>query len=393
MIAKPPARLWSPFPNESQLALLHLVLSPRLDAGALTDWSGRVEIQRLDEGCQRLLPSLYLRLTAADIAHPWLPIMRANYQRTRQRNRLLLHRGLALARTLADHGVACLLLKGAALGPGYYADPGERPMGDFDLLLRDRAEATAVHGIATVKRGLRLRDRALHAHTYLDSDGFEYDLHWHLLPELAYEGSERALWARSAAVRIGEEDWPTLCAEDHAYHLLAHGLRVSEVPPLRWIVDTAMVLRRTPAFDWDRLVEQACSTETAVPIARGLAFLVREGFVDGAATKALMRLQALPRRPFERYIFAGQMQRPSLGYSILRPLLLYARLRRLAGGSFTPGILGFMATLWDVESPRRIPAAFLAKLAGKLRGAGPARPAALKGRAGQRAGEEGRKTV
>jgi hypothetical protein len=384
MTTKPPARLWSPFPNESQLALLRLVLSPRLEAGALTDWSGRVEIQRLDEGCQRLLPALYLRMTAADIAHPWLPIMRAHYQRTRQRNRLLLHRGLALARTLADHGVACLLLKGAALGAGYYADPGERPMGDFDLLLRDRAEAMAVHGIATAKQGLRLRDRALHAHTYLDRDGFEYDLHWHLLPELAYEGSEGALWARAATVRIGEEDWPTLCAEDHAYHLLAHGLRVSEVPPLRWIVDTVMVLRKTPAFDWDRLVEQAGSTETAVPIARGLAFLVREGFVHGSATKALKRLQALPQRPFERYIFAGQMQRPSLGYSILRPLLLYARLRRLAGGSLAPGVLGFMAALWDVESPRRIPAAFLVKLAGKLRGKktlqtnpaqGPRRPA------------------
>ena len=393
MTARPPARLWSPFPNESQLALLRLVLSPRLDAGALAAWSGKVELQSLDEGCLRLMPTLYLQLTAAEIAHPWLPMLRAHYLRMRQRNRLLLHRGLSLARTLADHGIPCLLLKGAALGAGYYGDPGERPMGDFDILLPERAASATVQAIATAEQGLRLRDRALHAHTYLDHNGFEYDLHWHLLPELAYEGSARALWARAATVTHGQEEWPTLCAEDHAYHLLAHGLRVSEVPPLRWIVDMAMVLRKTPAFDWDRLVAQARSTETAVPIARGLAFLVREGFIDGAAGEALRRLEALPRRPFERYIFAGQMQRPSLGYSVLRPLLLYARLRRLAGGRFAPGALGFMAALWDVESPRRIPAAFLARLAGKLRAARRPPAAPLKSRADRQTGEDGRRPV
>ena len=143
----------------------------------------------------------------------------------------------------------------------------------------------------------------------------------------------------------------------------------------------AMVLRRTPGFDWDRLVEQARSTETAVPITRGLSYLLREGFIGGAGADALRRLEALPRRRFERYIFTGQMRRPSLGYSILRPLLLYGRLRRLAAGSFTPGILGFVARLWDVESPRRIPGALMAKFLGKLMPARPARPAAPKGRA------------
>jgi len=366
MTASHPSRLWSPLPTTTQLVLLRLILSPRFDVAGLAAWSQAEDMRTLDQGSQRLLPSLYLRLKAEGIDHPWLPVMQGFHRRSLYRNRLLLHRGLAVARALTSDGIACLLLKGAALGPRYYADLGERPMGDFDLLLSDRTPAARVQALMTGRQAMSLRDRALHAHTYLDRDGFEYDIHWHLLPELAYAGSSMSLWRRAEFMPMAGETWLTLCPEDHVFHLLAHGLRVSEVPPLRWIVDTVAVLRASPGFDWGRLVEQTRLTATAVPIARGLSFLVREGFVGDEGAKALRLLEAMPRRWVDRYVFAGQMRRPSLGFSMLRPFLLYSRLKRLAREEFTPGFARFLATLWDVENPRRISGAVLGKLGAKL---------------------------
>jgi hypothetical protein len=366
MTAKRRSTLWSPLPTATQLGLLRLVLLARLDAAALMAWGDAADLRALDQGSLRLLPSLYLRLKAAGIDHPWRPFMEGLHRRSLYRNRILVHRGLAVVTTLAREGISCLLLKGAALGARYYADLGERPMGDFDILVPLATPPAKVQALLTAGGSMRLRERALHAHTYLDGDSFEYDIHWHLLPELAYAGSSRRLWERAESVRLNGESWLTLCPEDHVFHLLAHGLRVSGVPPLRWIVDTVAVLQASPDFNWSRLIEHTQQTAMTIPVACGLSFLVSEGFIGNDGAEALRLLEALPRRLVDRYVFAGQMRPPSLGYSVLRPFLLYARLKRLAGEGFVPGFAQFLAALWDLESPRRIPGALLGKLGAKL---------------------------
>ena len=371
MTAKHPPRLWSPLPTARQLALLRLVLSPDLDLRALESWSRGVNVQALDEGTMRLLPSLYSRLKSTGIDHPLLPIVRSLYCRSLYRNRLLLHRGLAVVKALSREGISCLLLKGAALGLGYYPHLGERPMGDIDILVPDKTAPESVHAVMKAGKAMNLRDRALHAHTYLDRDGLEYDIHWHLLPELAYAGSSRTLWERAETIPLERENWLTLCPEDHVFHILAHGLRVSNVLPLRWIVDTATVLRAKPEFDWGQLVEQTRLTATTVPVTRGLSFLVNEGFVGDAGAQALRSLKELPTRRVDRYVFAGQMHRPSLGYSILRPFLLYCRLRRLAGEGIVPSFARFIVALWDLQSSSQIPRALLGKFGAKLLGRRP----------------------
>jgi len=108
--------------------MLRLVLAPAIEADGLEAWANSVDLQKLDEGSVRLLPALYLRLAAAGIDHPWLPIMRGWYRRSLYRNRVIVHRGLALVKDLEQQGVASLLLKGCPLGMLYYGDLGARPM-------------------------------------------------------------------------------------------------------------------------------------------------------------------------------------------------------------------------------------------------------------------------
>ncbi|HUA77980.1 MAG TPA: nucleotidyltransferase family protein, partial [Acetobacteraceae bacterium] len=338
-----------------QRQLMRLALAPAFDPEAFAHWSGAVELARLDEGTRRLLVFLYPRLLAAGGRHPWLPALQRMHMHSVLRNRMLMHLGLRLVDRLARSGVPALLLKGAALAPVYYDDAGQRPMSDFDFMVPASTPQHLVERLLTSDGPMRLRDRALHAHTYLDEHGTQFDIHWHVTPELAYAGFSRRLWERAERMRLGQATAMTLRAEDHMIHLLVHGMRVSMVAPLRWVVDAAMILRRRPAFDWRLVAATARAGAIEVPIARGLSYLVAEGIAGGHAAAALADLEAARGRRSERYLFLGQMRRPSRLYSLLRPILLFRRLSRLEGEIAAAGFARFLVCLWDLDRRRQIP--------------------------------------
>jgi hypothetical protein len=365
--------IWPALPDQDQLRLLRLVLAPGIPEAALAAWASRVDPQKLDEGSARLLPALHRRLTAAGIDHPWLPMMRAAYRRTLYRNRVTIHRGLALADALQDQGMASLLLKGSPLIALYYGDPGLRPMGDVDLLIGESVSRRQVEDFLTGSGRARLRDRNLHADTYVDGDGFEYDVHWHLVPELAVAGSSRELWERAQDVVIEGRRFRTLSAQDHVFHALIHGLRASGVPPLRWIVDTAVIAGKLPSFDWLLLAGQAKRSEMTVPVACGLGFLLDQEFLGDGAKAALAALALAPAK--DRRLFVGLMRPPGLAFRCLRPWLLYRRLARLArsGDASRPrlGFARFLADLWNLETRREIPKFLWSSFRARQRGQKP----------------------
>jgi hypothetical protein len=349
------------------MRLLHLVLSPPLDVAAFRAWAAAVDIETLDGGSARLLATLYPRLVAAGIEHAWLPIMRGWYRRALYRNRLLVHRGLAIVDALQARGIASLLLKGTPLAAGYYGDFGARPMADFDLLIPEEAAPTEIAAILAAAGKATLRHRSLHADTYVDADGFEYDLHRHLQPELAYPGSSRTLWQRALPIELEGRSFHTLSAEDHVFHAMIHGMRVSDTSPLRWVVDVATILHRVPGFDWDYLVDGTRRRSAVTPVAAALRFLIEAGFVHKAAADALRTLAPAVEPPLERLLYRGLMRPPGLAYSCLRPWLLYRRLNRLSDqDKGARGFAGFLAELWDLPSASQVPAAALGKLAARI---------------------------
>jgi hypothetical protein len=360
---------WSPLPTATQLRLLRLVLAPNVDVGALDAWTRSVDLNDLDEGSVRLLPALYLRLADGGIDHPWLAIMRGWYRRTLYRNRLIIHRGLDLVEHLESQGVASLLLKGCPLTAVYYRDPGARPMGDFDILIGEPASRRQVEEILLGSGRARLKNRSLHADTYTDRDGFEYDLHWYLLPELAVAGWSRGLWTRAQDISIEGRRLRTLAAEDHLFHALIHGMRVSDVPPLRWIVDVATIVEKVGPVDWLRIAEYAEQRAIANPVAQGLGFLLDSGILGEAAKGAQAALAAAPQT--DRLLFACLMRRPSLAFRALRPWLLYRRLARLSNAAGLPrrerGFARFLVELWNLDSRREIPRALWHKILTRLR--------------------------
>jgi Uncharacterised nucleotidyltransferase len=370
-MARRPA-YWQPLPNATQLRLLRLVLTSPVDRDALAAWTASVDLQNLDAGSVRLLPSLYLRLNEAGIDHPWLAIMRGWYRRSLYRNRLIIHRGLDLVQMLESRGVPTLLLKGCPLIALYYKDPGSRPMGDFDLLIDESHDRGEVETILAEGGQARLRSRSLHADTYVDRDGFEYDLHWYLVPELAVAGQSHALWTRARDVVIEGRRLRTLGSEDHLFHAIVHGMRISDVPPMRWIVDVATITSRAAAagepIDWLSVAEQAERAATAVPLARGLGFLLDSGILGAEAKAAHAALAAAPQA--DALLFNAMMRPPSLAFHLSRPWLLYRRLARLSvsqGPGPTAGFRRFLAELWNLESPQQVPATAWRKFLAQFR--------------------------
>jgi hypothetical protein len=215
-----------------------------------------------------------------------------------------------------------------------------------------------------------LKNRSLHADTYLDRDGFEYDLHWYLVPELAVSGWSRGLWDRAQSVTVEGRLFRTLSTEDHLFHALIHGMRVSDVPPLRWIVDVATITDKAAPVDWLRIAENAEQRAIVAPVARGLGFLLDSGILGKGARGAGAALSAAAQP--DRLLFAGLMRPPSLAFRLFRPWLLYRRLARLAEGAGLSvarmGFARFLVDLWNLDSRREIPAAMWRKILARLRG-------------------------
>jgi hypothetical protein len=340
------------WPSPEQELLLRAALlrgSAALDAWDA--WRARVEISRLDEGSQRLLPLLWKNLEnqGVDPDHPLFKPLRRSYRLTWGKNKVLFHTLTEQLRALHEAGFPTLLLKGAALTIRYFKDYGLRPMGDFDILVPEAQVEEAVrflHSIGwlamsyapeTFTQQYRL---VAHAQAFENAAGWNFDLHWHVLDECCQPHADDDFW--NGAERIDLDGVPTavLNPADQMLHVCVHGLRWDHVPPLRWVADAMTVLHAArQSLDWDRLTRQTASRRLILPVWAALNYLrtVLEAPVPPAV---LERLGNLATSRLERFEFSYRtLCHPQrvLGYLPL----LWCKHSRMAGH------IGLPAKLWQ----------------------------------------------
>jgi hypothetical protein len=178
---------------------------------------------------------------------------------------------------LADHwgeattalrgaGIEALTLKGMALAPTVYPDPGLRPMADIDLLVRPDERAAALEALRAL--GYRTpgaaADRlgASRSFAELVRDGTLIDLHWHLARYLRFEGvvevDHDGLWRRARPLVTPAGRSLALCPEDLLLHLVLHLTLGSDFGRVLWYADIDAVVRRFAVeLDWERVVAEA----------------------------------------------------------------------------------------------------------------------------------------
>jgi len=250
-----------------------------------------------------------------------------------------------MLRALADTGVACAPLRGAALAELLYGDACARPAGDVDLLVR-RADLDAVEKTLGALGFRPVDRRAGFAREFsytleLARPGVVVEPHWTLAyPPFADALDMDRVWARCRPGRVVGEPALLLSSESLLLNLCLHLIHKAPDVPLLWLLDVDRLIRREAgAIDWDELLAltRSAGVERQVgaalrsvvdllgtPVAsRVLAaldgtrpaaldrLLVPEGGVDGRESLALLFALSGVRR---RARYAAALLFPSPGF-------------------------------------------------------------------------------
>jgi hypothetical protein len=285
------------WPDAEQLPLLRFCLArePGEAEQAWRKWKGQVELDDLDSSCFRLISLAYLRLLELQISEPELNRIRGIYRYQWTKNQLVWRGKAELLQTLQAEGMETMLLKGAALGGTVYPKPAARGMHDLDFCVPIQHAETAIR-LLQARGWLAQHFDAVrtipyfHGCSFLDREGGELDLHWHVMRSYCSTARDAELW--QAAVNFSQEDLTAriLCPADQLLHACEHGQHRSPASALQWLVDAVMIIRHSPApFDWARLVEQARKFQMTLTVRRALRYL-REHFEPGIPAGVLAEL-------------------------------------------------------------------------------------------------------
>lgn len=309
-----------------------------------------VDLQVIPWSQSRLLPTLYKRMT--DLGERSPDLMRGTYRRAWSQNQL---RFRAVAVTMAKldaEGITNVVLKGASLVPAYGGDWGVRDMSDVDLLvpLRDLDRTTAL--LTADGWRPRLGDDVAgalarvihrrHSWAFEHPDGYQVDLHWHVLQSSRGPGSDAAFLAGAVPLALGTITTRRLCDADLLLHLLEHAGHGEEASKLQWMVDAVHVIRSIPdlAVAGARLARQARAHRLVESTKHRLSVLrdtLHEPAADGLLASLATVGAARPARPGSRRahldqfrhgggglrVAAGAMAREALDVPLVRRRLAW----------------------------------------------------------------------
>jgi hypothetical protein len=258
--------LW---PDAGQLLLLKASIGEAPVAlDAFDKWIGSVDyVRHLDGGSFRLLPLLHAHQKRLGNTHAALDKLAGVYRRSWCEVQLQLKCGERIVGLLQDQGIAVLVSKGLALSVCYYDSPAMRPMSDLDLVV-PRAQArhaldilAAAGWCETPEHLARWSGRRgdmlalTNGVALVDAGGREIDLHWRMMQECNSARIEGGFWRNALPMALGDRTVLRPDASTLLFHTIVHGVRPNALPPIRWIADAAMILRRDgERIDWQAML-------------------------------------------------------------------------------------------------------------------------------------------
>ncbi|HTU12073.1 MAG TPA: nucleotidyltransferase family protein [Allosphingosinicella sp.] len=271
--------LW---PTDEQKLLLRAALAPDRSAlEAIASWHERVDLGgTVDSGSFRLLPLVHANLEALGCGHPVMAMLAGVRKRAWVEAKLRDRFAIEVLRDFADRGIDTIVTKGLALAHSVFPDPSLRPMSDVDLLVAPASAESAVAGLQALgfktlggRAALPIIGNAVHLHR---EGGQQIDLHIAPFTDVASVRAQSWIWSAAIPLQVGDVSTLRACDSDMLLHVIVHGLRANPVPPLRWVADAAMIMRRGHDLDWDRVLYNASKLKVALRLRIGLDFLLRD---------------------------------------------------------------------------------------------------------------------
>jgi hypothetical protein len=211
-------------------------------------------------------PLVYYHLNAAGISVPG-PALRAlqgTYLRHRQAMRLRVRALVQIISALDRAGIESRVLKGAALAHLTYAEPGLRPMGDVDILMKSTQIRQAQAVLATMgfaspsSDNGTLPDKHVVVVGFIDGFPIKVELHHDLFQQRrSIRTSTESLMASRRPFTLGEFPVYTLRNEIMLWHLCQHLVVHADVFTrlrLIWIADIVGFAERfAREIDWEEV--------------------------------------------------------------------------------------------------------------------------------------------
>jgi len=248
-------------------------------------------------GTYRLLPLAYRNLERLGVEDSFMGRLKGNYRLAWFKSQTLFRDLEQALLEFERAGIRTMLLKGAPLALAHYAHPALRPMTDVDMMVQPQDARRAVslmrgrgwvlHPLAS-EEALDFR----HALPLIAPSGLEVDLHWHPLIESCDGSGDAAFWDQARPLQVGAVASLRPDSTMTLLHTIVHGVRWSEVPPLRWIADAMTVLRDpVEPLDWDRFLAVAEAIRASHRLRLGCEHL-RDGFAAPIPAATIARLAA-----------------------------------------------------------------------------------------------------
>lgn len=334
-------------------------------------------------GHHGLSPLLYFSLKNSSRL-PEIPTVVADrlktaHFRTSVANMLAYHELARLLDALASDETPVILLKGSALAPQIYPDPGLRPFGDLDLLVPEARIAKVVtllqaRGYAPLPEmssGFERKFSGQQAFSRGGPQPAQLDLHWHLFV-IAYYRKRIPIdwfWHHTAQLEI---DGETVCAfspEAQLLHLCAHYTLHHHEERLVWLFDLAsLVSKNREKLNWDEILEAINAFGLALPIQSALARMTNWWGVS-IPSEITRKLEKLRPTPYERILYTLAAAGGSEARVVLDGLALPSMSARM--GFWSRHMLptpGYMLVRYRIRDRRMVPIYYLWRiLSGSLK--------------------------
>lgn len=272
----------NPFlPTADQERLLKaLVFEGEAAVESWNAWRQSISVEDIDIASQRLLPLLFDKLRRMGIDHPDLRKYRSVARYIWFNNQRLFRVAKQILLCFAEAGIPAMPLKGLAVTLLYYRDFRLRAMNDLDILVAPAAASDAARlltgmGWSSTSEALLKSEgymRTRNAISFTNAQHFEIDLHWHVSQDHCKPDADDVLWRHSQPLAAGDFETRALSDTDNLFHACIHGGVPNDLPPIRWIVDSAQILRLR-SIDWDRLLDQGREFDLVRRLQRTLGYL------------------------------------------------------------------------------------------------------------------------
>ncbi|MBN1913311.1 MAG: nucleotidyltransferase family protein, partial [Candidatus Omnitrophica bacterium] len=167
-----------------------------------------------------------------------------------------------------DSGISVVPIKGVALLKTVYAGFSGRTMVDIDLLIQEEDISAAERIFLNLGYHKELfglsqgywRDKQTHFSFYkadLSVSSPAIDLHWALDFKRNGQRLLPFLWERIIVQEIEGRKIRLLSREDLFYSLVLHQRRFGKILCLKYAIDTILLLKNSPDFDWEYVLNEA----------------------------------------------------------------------------------------------------------------------------------------